>query len=198
MLAQLPPPDPVELEMRRVGEDRGFPIVGPLVGALLDVLVRSNGAKRIFEMGSGFGYSTWWFARAAGPDGHVVHTDGDPAKSAEAKDWLSQAGLAERCHFITGDAMEALRDDGGTYDIVFIDIDKGDYPAAWALARDCVRPGGLIITDNTLWSGQVADPEAVDEWTEAVRAYVRSAMADPDFTTTILPVRDGVAVSVRH
>ncbi len=184
--------------MRRAGEERDFPIVGPLVGALLDVLTRTSGAARIFEMGSGFGYSTWWFARAAGANAHIVHTDGDQALSDEARGWLEQAGFADRCRFVVGDALQALRDEDDVFDIIFIDVDKGDYPEAWSIARERVRRGGLIITDNTLWSGKVADPAVDDDWTAAVRAYVASACQDPAFTTTVLPVRDGVAVSVRH
>ncbi len=184
--------------MRAVGEERNFPIVGPLVGALLEVLARTHGATRVFEMGSGFGYSTWWFARAVGAEGLVVHTEGDPERSAEAKQWLTRADLADRCRFVTGDALEALRSTDEVYDIIFIDVDKEDYPEAWALARDRVPKGGLIIADNTLWYGKVADPQISDAWTAAIRQYVHDACHDSGFTTTILPLRDGVSVSVRH
>lgn len=183
--------------MRKEGEARGFPIVGPLVGGLLEVLTRTSGATRVFEMGSGFGYSTWWFARAVGPAGAVVHTDGDPALSDEAQAWLTRAGLHDRCGFVVGDALAVLRDDESTYDIIFIDVDKEQYPDAWRIARTKVRRGGLIITDNTLWSGRVAQPSARDAATAGVRSYVREACRDAEFATTIVPLRDGVAVSVR-
>ncbi len=197
LLAQQRKADPIEAAMRTAGEDRGFPIVGPLVGGLLDVLTRTSGAVRVFEMGSGFGYSTWWFARAVGPSGSVVHTDGDQALSDEARDWLTRAGMADRCGFVVGDALAALRDDDSVYDIVFIDVDKEQYPAAWKIARSKVGRGGLIITDNTLWSGRVAKRSERDPATAGVRAYVKAALHDAQFATTIIPLRDGVAVSVR-
>lgn len=197
MQGQLAQDDPVEAKMRRVGEEAGFPIIGPLVGRYVEMMARSIGARRVFEMGSGFGYSTLFFARAVEDGGEVVHTDGDPENTEAAMRWLDEAGLAKRVRFVTGDALEALRSEQGTFDIVFIDIDKGDYPAAWRLARDKVRVGGLVITDNTLWSGKVADPDDDEAWTQAVREYVALTAGDPAFLTTIVPLRDGVAVSLR-
>jgi predicted O-methyltransferase YrrM len=195
------PDDAVIRAMQVEGEKRGFPIIGPLVGGLCEILARCIGARRVFEMGSGFGYSTWWFARAVGDGGEVVHTDADARLTAEASQWLSQAGLAGRVRFETGDALDILRavrpSGGGPFDVVFIDVDKGDYPECWRLARDRVRRGGLIIADNTLWQGKVADGRVRDEWTQAVREYARLATADDAFLTRIVPLRDGVAVSLR-
>lgn len=189
--------DPILRQMQESGEERGFPIIGPLVGRLCEVLARAIGAKRVMELGSGFGYSTYHFARAVGEGGEVVHTDGDPGLSAEAKDWLQKGGLRDRVRFEVGDALQIAAREEGPFDIVFCDIDKGDYPRAWKWARDHVRIGGLVITDNTLWQGKVADPDDHEEWTQAVREYDRLAMQDDGFLTTIMPVRDGVAVSVR-
>jgi caffeoyl-CoA O-methyltransferase len=183
-------------EMERIGEDRGFPIVGPLVGRLLEQYARGIGAASVFEMGSGFGYSTAWFARALAPGGKVVHTETDAALSQEAKDWLGKAGLAKRAEFRLGDAVDLLKRDKGPYDIVFIDIDKEQYPQAWRLARDRVRVGGLVLTDNALWHGKVAG-KAKDAATAGVREYNRLAQADDAYLTTILPVRDGLSVSLR-
>ncbi|MEA3137022.1 MAG: hypothetical protein QOC71_1303 [Thermoplasmata archaeon] len=188
--------DPVLAEMERIGEDRGFPIVGPLVGRLLEQYARGIGARSVFEMGSGFGYSTGWFARAVGAKGKVVHTENDPALSQEAKDWLRKAGLDKGVDFRLGDAVDLLRKDKGPYDIVFIDIDKEDYPKAWELARDRVRVGGLVLTDNALWHGKVVGPSK-DAATVGVKEYNRLAQADEDYLTTILPVRDGLSVSLR-
>lgn len=188
--------DPVLAEMERVGEDRGFPIVGPLIGRLLEQYTRGIGATAVFEMGSGFGYSTAWFARAVGGKGKVVHTEMDQALSDEAKGWLGQAGVAKRVEFRLGDAVDLLRRDKGPHDIVFIDIDKEQYPAAWELARDRVRVGGLVLTDNALWHGKVAG-KATDAATTGVRDYNRMAQADDEYLTTILPVRDGLSVSLR-
>lgn len=197
LAALAPHGDSVLEAMEDVGRDRGFPLVGPLVGRLCSVLARSIGARRVFEMGSGFGYSTVWFARAVGPDGEVVHTDGDPDNTEEAREWLTKAGVEDRVRFHTGDALAALEGEDGPFDVIFIDVDKDAYPACWRLAAERVRPGGLILTDNVLWSGKVADDDVTDEWTQAIREYLRLATADDRFETTVVPLRDGVAVSLR-
>lgn len=190
------PGDAVLEEMGKLGEERGFPIVGPHVGRILEQLVRLSGAKTVFEMGSGFGYSTAWFARAVGPGGRVVHTEMDQRLSDEARQWLTRAKVADRVDFRLGDASDLLKQDKGPYDVVFIDIDKEDYPKAWKLARDRVKPGGLVVTDNVLWSGKVAG-KAKDAATEAIREYNRLAENDAGFLVTILPVRDGVSVALK-
>jgi predicted O-methyltransferase YrrM len=190
------PNDAVLQEMGKAGEERGFPIVGPLVGRILEQSARGIGARTVFEMGSGFGYSTLWFARGVGPQGRVVHTEMDAGLSGEARQWLGKAGLADRVDFRLGDACDLLRQDKGPFDVVFIDIDKEDYPKAWRLARDRVRPGGLVVTDNVLWSGKVAGAHR-DAATDAIREYNRLAEGDEDFLVTILPVRDGVSVALR-
>jgi len=192
-----PAPDAVLREMETVGDERGFPIIGPLVGRLCEQMARAIGAAKVFEMGSGFGYSTVWFARAVGSGGRVVHTDGDPKRSNEAKEWLKKAKLADRVEFQVGDARELLEQANGPFDVVFIDIDKEQYPDAFLLAREKVRVGGLILTDNTLWDGKVANKRVHDKATKGVREYTQLAMEEPGFLTTILPLRDGVAVSLR-
>ncbi|MSP60170.1 MAG: O-methyltransferase [Myxococcales bacterium] len=195
LLDLAPTHDAVQADMERLAATRGFPIVGPLVGRLLMQVARSVGARDIFEMGSGFGYSTLFFARAMDDSGRVVHTDLDPKLSAEARQLLGRAGLASRVTFEVGDALEVITRYAGPFDVVFIDVEKVDYPAALDLARVRVRPGGFIITDNVLWRGKVADaPETYDAETRAVDAYNRSAFAAPDLLTTILPLRDGVAL----
>lgn len=182
--------------MQREGERRGFPIIGPLVGRLCEQLARSIQARSVFELGSGFGYSTAWFARAVGKGGRVVHTEFDAAKSKEAKVWLTKARLASRVEFRVGDALDLLRSDRNKHDLVFIDVDKEQYPAAFQLAAERVRVGGLIVTDNALWHGRVTG-KARDAATAGVRTYTRLAFDDKRLLTTILPVRDGVAVSLR-
>jgi predicted O-methyltransferase YrrM len=198
-LAELAPTeDGVVREMERVGAERNFPIIGPLVGRLCWLLASSIRARDVFEMGSGFGYSTWWFAHAVGEGGRVVHTEGDAGNSAEARRYLDNAGLLPRVTFEVGDARDIITRYPGPFDVIFIDIDKQDYPAALELARVRVRPGGLIITDNALRDGRVAlsttdpSPQIV-----AVREYNREAMRAADLVTTILPLRDGVAVSLK-
>ncbi len=192
-----PAPYKVLREMERSGIDRGFPIIGPLVGRLCAQLATGIRAQTVFEMGSGFGYSTVWFAQAVGPRGRVVHTDGSAQLTAEAQGWLGKARLKSRVEFRTGDARDALRGESGPFDVVFIDIDKEQYPDAWELARKRVRMGGLILTDNALWQGKVANNVTKDAATRGVREYTRLALEDKNFLTTILPLRDGVAVSLR-
>lgn len=191
------PEDDLLRRMREAGEGRDFPIIGPLVGRLCQVFAKSIQAKRIIELGSGFGYSTVHFARVVGPEGEVVHTDNDPDLSEEARRWLAEDGTVDRVRFEVGDALEIAAAEKGPFDVVFCDIDKHDYPRAWQWAKENVRVGGLVITDNTLWQGKVADPEDQDDWTNAVRSYDEAALEDDAFLTTIVPVRDGLAVSLR-
>lgn len=182
--------------MQAAGERRGFPIIGPLVGRLCEQLARQVGARRVFELGSGFGYSTQWFARAVGATGRVIHTDNDRGLSQEAATWLRKARLAARVELRVGDALALLAADKRPNDVVFCDIDKEGYPEAWRLARHRVRVGGLIVTDNTLWHGTVtAAPKT--EAARGVQEYNALAFADKAFLSTLVPVRDGVTVSLR-
>ncbi|HVP38555.1 MAG TPA: O-methyltransferase [Candidatus Saccharimonadales bacterium] len=185
-------------EMEALAAASDFPIVGPECGRLLHQLARMSAARRVFEMGSGFGYSTLWFAAALPPGGRVVHTDGDPENSRRAHEFLTRAGLADRVQFETGDAREILARTPGEFDVIFIDIDKEQYPDAYALARDRVRVGGVVAIHNALWSGRVADPAVTGEpATQGVREYLRRMWADPAFVSSLLPLDDGMAVSVR-
>lgn len=189
--------DPILLEMEALAAERKFPIVERLVGATLEMLARSIGARTVFELGSGFGYSAWWFARAVGPEGEVTLTDGDLANARLAKDFLGRAGLADRCEVFTTSAVTALVAIGGQYDIVYCDIDKIEYPAAFAAAAERVRIGGLYICDNVLWSGKVADDENDEDETEAIRQHNEAVYNDPRFLPTINPTRDGLMVALR-
>jgi predicted O-methyltransferase YrrM len=189
--------EPVLLEMEAEGERRGFPIVGRNVGVTLELLARSVGARRVVELGSGFGYSGYWHARAAGPDGEVHLTDGDPANEEQAMGYLGRAGLAGAVRFHVGDAVETLRALKGTFDVVYCDIDKEGYPDAWREARERVRPGGLYVCDNVLWSGRVADPAEDDERTRAIREHNELIAADERYVCSIVPTRDGVMVALR-
>jgi caffeoyl-CoA O-methyltransferase len=195
--------EPVLLEMETEAKERDFPIVGRMVGVVLEILARGIGAKQVFELGSGYGYSGYWFARAIGPDGELHLTDGDPENETKAMDYLGRAGLAGTVRFHVGDAVTSLNATDGVFDIVYCDIDKHGYPEAWRASRGRIRPGGLFICDNTLWSGRVTG-EVDDEmnrnrphWTEAIREMNDEAFGDPDYLTTILPIRDGVLVALR-
>jgi predicted O-methyltransferase YrrM len=190
------PDDPILGEMHVLAKERSFPIVGPEVGRLLAQVVAMLGARRVFEMGSGFGYSTLWFARAVGPEGEVFHTEGDPANTARARDFLGRAGVADRVRFLNGDARELLRRTEGEFDIVFCDIDKDQYPSAYGIFRDRVRRGGAVIIDNLVWSGRVA-AGVKDKSTDGVHEYIRLMWGDRSFFSSLMPVRDGVGVSLR-
>jgi predicted O-methyltransferase YrrM len=193
--------EPVLLEMEAEGRERNFPIVGRMVGVVLELEARAIGARRVFELGSGFGYSGYWFARAVGPTGEVHLTDGDPSNEPKALDYLDRAQLAGPIRFHVGDALSSFEKVDGEFDIVYCDVDKDGYPAAWRAARDRIRPGGLYICDNTLWSGRVTgSPDAPDErpeLTAAIKEMNEAAAADPEYLTTILPIRDGVLVALR-
>jgi predicted O-methyltransferase YrrM len=186
----------VEMEDRAAKDD--FPIIGPLVGRLCKMLALSINARDIFELGSGWGYSTYWFAQAVGPQGRVVHTDLDKKNTADAKSYLKKAGLESRVHFEVGDAVEILKQYPGPFDVLFCDIDKHAYPEALELMRSRVRVGGLIITDNTLWSGHVLAPAGKQNAdTKGVSKYNQSVFSSPDLLTTLVPLRDGVSVSLK-
>ncbi|MDQ4094826.1 MAG: O-methyltransferase [Actinomycetota bacterium] len=191
--------EPVLLEMEELARKNGFPIVGRLCGRFLEVLARAIDARRIFELGSGFGYSAYWFARATGPEGEIHLTDGDPDNETKALNFLRRAGLDRPITYHVGDALTSLDRVDGEFDIVYCDIDKDGYPEAWRRGRERVRVGGLYVCDNMLWSGRVAgmgeDPRP--EWTAAIDETNRLIAADPDFRSFINPTRDGVVAALR-
>ena len=190
----------VLLEMEAYGAEHGFPIVERLVGVTLELLARSIGARRVIELGSGFGYSGYWFSRAIGEEGELHLTDGDKANASMASDYLGRAGLMGPTDFHVGDAVETLRSLPGDFDIVYNDIDKEGYPEAWRTARDRIRVGGLYICDNVLWYGNVASASADDRYPSATRAILehnRLIADDADYLSSIVPTRDGVMVALR-
>jgi predicted O-methyltransferase YrrM len=193
--------EPVLLEMEAEGKQRGFPIIGRLVGVTVELLARSIGARRVFELGSGFGYSAYWFSRAVGTGGEVHCTDGDPHNEPKALGYLARAGLAEPIRWHVGDAVTNLGAVEGSFDVVYDDIDKEGYPDAWLAARERVRVGGLYVCDNVLWSGAVADPEGDhgrdERTTSAILEHNRLIAEDERFVSSIVPTRDGVFVALR-
>jgi caffeoyl-CoA O-methyltransferase len=195
-----PDDEPVLLEMERLAEEKGFPIIGRLCGRLLELVARAIEARRIFELGSGFGYSAYWFARATGPEGEIHLTDTDAGNERRARDFLGRAGLDAPIHYHVSDAFEALAATEGEFDIVYCDVDKGDYPGAWEAGRRRTRVGGLYVSDNMLWSGRVTGEQEHDdrpEWTSAIDRTNRAIAADPAWRSVIVPTRDGVTVALR-
>jgi caffeoyl-CoA O-methyltransferase len=190
--------DPVRLEMEALALERKFPIVGPLVGRALVVLSRAIGARRVFELGSGYGYSALHFARAVGEDGIVHCTELSDENVRLAEGFLGRAGVWGRVVYHREEAAAALRRVGGTWDVVYNDIDKDGYPETVDLAHAHLRSGGLFITDNVLWSGRVLEGEDDGSAaTRGVREFTRRLLAHPGFVTAINPTRDGVAVALR-
>jgi caffeoyl-CoA O-methyltransferase len=196
--SMLPARDEVLREMELQAKQRNIPIIGPVVASFLYQLAQIAKAQTVFELGSAIGYSTIWWARALGPSGKVVYTDSSRKNADEARRYFERAGVAVRIDVRIGDALEILSEEKpDSYDIIFNDVDKEDYPRVFSLAADRVRRGGLLISDNVLWQGKVADPDAADDATRAVREFNRLLYASPDFFTTIIPMRDGVAIAQR-
>jgi predicted O-methyltransferase YrrM len=200
-LERLVPPRPAELlAMEAYAREHRFPIVGPAAGLFCYLLTRLTGARRVFEMGSGYGYSTSWFARAVRENGGgvVFHVVWDEALSRRARGHLDVLGLGDLIEYRVGEAVQVLRDTDGPFDLVFNDIEKDGYPASLPVIADKLRPGGLLIVDNALWHGRVFDPADRRAATEGVRAVTRMLTADPAWTTSLVPVRDGMLVAYRR
>ena len=192
----LPARDAVLREMERHAARHRVPIVGPACARVLYQLARLITARRVFEMGSAIGYSTVWLARAVGPQGVVFYTDGDPANVRRAESYLKRTRVLDRVRLLTGDALTLLDSVEGEFDIIFNDVDKEQYPEVLRRALPRVRIGGLLVTDNVLWSGRTARPAAPDDRrTAAIRRFNRLIYRSPRLFTTIIPLRDGLAVS---
>jgi predicted O-methyltransferase YrrM len=193
--------EPVLLEMEKLAAKRNFPIVNRHVGVTLEILTRSIGARKIFELGSGYGYSAYWFAKGGGEKVKVNCTDGDPDNAKTAEGFLKRAELWDRISFHVSDAVTALKKTSGQFDIVYNDIDKHGYPEAWRESRDRVRPGGFYICDNVLWSGRVAEKSPRDDprptWTKAIKEHNEMIAHDKNYLSSILPIRDGVMLAYR-
>lgn len=191
--------DPVRTEMEELARQRRFPIVGPLVGRHLEVLARAIGARRVFELGSGYGYSALHFARAVGEGGQVHCTELSEENVRLAEGFLRRAGLWERVTYHQAEATATLRRLGGVWDVVYNDIDKEGYPETVELAYARLRPGGLFLTDNVLWFGRVLEGEDDgSEATRGVREFTRRLFAHPGFLTAVDPTRDGLAVALKR
>jgi caffeoyl-CoA O-methyltransferase len=186
--------DPVLAAMESLAGRKHFPFVGRQAGMLLGLLTHACGARRVLELGSGYGYSALWFARALPEVGKVICTDFSSDNRDLAMGYFRTAGCAEKIDFRVGDALQIARTLSGPFDIVFNDIDKEAYPASIAVAVGLLRPGGLFITDNTLWSGKVADDGVTDATTAAIREFNRLICSREDLDTVILPIHDGLAV----
>lgn len=160
---------------------------------MIYLLAQISGARRIFEMGSAIGYSTIWLARAAGPKAEIYYTDGDPANATRAKDYFRRAGVERRITVMTGDALKMIDRTKGQFDLIFIDVNKDEYPAALRKALPRLKSKGLLVTDNTLWSGRVTR-RATDAATRGVQEFNRAVYASKQLFPVMIPLRDGVTV----
>ena len=192
----IPPRDAVLQEMERFGKEKGFPIIGPLVGRLLCQLAQLIQARRIFELGSGYGYSAVWFSKGIHPGGKIICTDGADENAHKAAKFFEKARITGLIDYRVGDALSLLDREPGPFDIILNDIDKHEYPEAFKKAVPKLRRGGLLITDNALWHGSVVSDDK-EASTRGVLKFNQLAYQSPEVFTTIIPLRDGVAVSMK-
>jgi len=183
-------------EMEKYALDHDFPIVGPLVGRMLHLLAHAIQAKRVLELGSGFGYSAFWFAKALGKDGEVICTEGSQENADRAQEYFRRGKIANKVKYLVGDALKLIDQVEGEFDIIFNDIEKQYYPKAFRKALPRLRRGGLLISDNVLRKGKILDRKP-DAGTAGILTYNRLVYSSKELFTTIIPLRDGVSVSVR-
>jgi predicted O-methyltransferase YrrM len=200
-LESLVPPRPPELlAMEAYAGEHRFPIIGPAAGYFCYLLARLTGARRVFELGSGYGYSTSWFARAVRENGGgvVVHVVWDENLSHRARRHLDVLGLGDVVDYRVGEAVQVLRGAEGPFDLIFNDIEKDGYPASLPVITDKLRPGGLLVVDNALWHGRVFEPGDRSAATQGVHAITRMLTTDPAWITSLVPVRDGLLVAYKR
>ena len=203
-LDALAPDRPEEMRaMEQRASKTGFPIIGPVAGQLCYLVARMIGARRVFELGSGYGYSTAWFARAVRENsdsdgGEVHHVVWDEKLSADARRHLKALGLDHLVRFHVGEAVETLRGMAGPFDLIFNDIDKSGYPGSLPVIASHLRPGGVLIVDNLLWSGRVLDSRDRSPETHGVRELTRLIREGEEWIWSIVPIRDGVLVAYKQ
>jgi caffeoyl-CoA O-methyltransferase len=195
--AQLPESNRVLRDMEAYAKQHHFPIIGPLAGRLLRQLAIISGAKNIFEMGSGYGYSAVWFAAGIAKGGRIICTEGSPENKKLALNYLKQAGYDDLVDFKVGDAREIIRNYPGPFDIILNDIDKEQYPEAFDLAIPRLKKGGIFITDNVLWSGRIFD-ENPDTATKGILEFNRKLFESKEMFSSIIPIRDGLGLAVKR
>lgn len=203
-----PDHDDVQAEMATYADREDFPIIGPAAGSLLAAVAASRDAERIFEFGSGFGYSATWFARGMASDGELILTELDEDEVALGREWLTQAGLAERITYDHGDALAAIDRYEGPFDVVLIDNHKQEYARAFEAVAPKVGPSGVVLADNSLRGPfepaelreALADPASVDEdaAVRGIATYLETVTHRPGWSTSLLPIGNGITMSVKH
>ena len=183
--------------MEIYGQEHNFPIVGPTAGSFLHQMVLLTNPKRIFEMGSGFGYSAYWMAKALNdPEAKIICTEGATKNATRATSYFERGGIADKIDFKIGNALEIIEETTGFFDIIYNDIDKHEYPIAFQKAIPRLRKGGMFITDNLIWNGRVMGKDN-EPSTVGVRELTRLLYESDQFFTTIVPLRDGLAVAIK-
>ncbi len=195
--------DPVLAEIARTGAEQDLPLIDAEVGALLRVLATAIGARRVLEIGTAIGYSGIWLAGALPADGMLITMELDQERARVARGNFARAGLAERVSVVVGDAQRMLAKMSGPFDLVFLDCDKKFYSPLLDRLVALLRPGGLLITDNVLWDGEVVPgfkqtPERDPDDTRAVAEYNQRVNTHPQLMTATVPLRDGVAIAVKR
>lgn len=194
------PQRPKELQlMEAYAREHRFPIIGPTAGYFCYQLARMTGARRIFELGSGYGYSTAWFAKAVQENGGGVvhHVVWDEALSQKARKHLSKLGYDDIVRFTVGEAVETLRNTPGTFDIVFNDIDKQAYAESLGVIDEKLKSQGVLIVDNMLYSGRVFNRSERSDNIQSILELTALLTTDPGWISTIIPIRDGLAVAYK-
>jgi caffeoyl-CoA O-methyltransferase len=196
----VPPREPEMQKMEKYAEEHGFPIIGPVCGYYCYQLARMINARSIFELGSGYGYSTAWFAKAVEENGGGVvhHTVWDEELSKRAAGHLSALGSGDVVKFHVAEAVATLRQTAGPFDIIFNDIDKEAYPDSLHIIEGKLRSGGLLIIDNMIWHGQILDPHDHEKSTKAIRRFTRDITTDPAWIVSLVPMRDGMIVAYKR
>ena len=199
LIGLVPSREPEMQKMEKYAARTGFPIIGPAAGYVCYQIARMINAKSIFEMGSGYGYSTAWFARAVRENGGglVHHVVWDEKLSQTAMKHLSTLGLGDFIQYQVAEAIETLRNTPGPFDLIFNDIEKQDYPRSLLLIKEKLRPGGVLIIDNILWSGRIFNKRDQSTATEGVREFTRLIINDSDWIVSLIPVRDGMIVAYK-
>ena len=195
----VPAREPEIRNMEKYAEKNDFPIIGPVCGYYCYQLARMINAKSVFELGSGYGYSTAWFAKAVRENGGGVihHTVWDDTLSSMAQDHLAKLGYGDMIQYHNAEAVETLRQTDGPFDLIFNDIDKHGYPDSLPVIKEKLRSGGVLIIDNMLWSGRIFDAKNRDKNTVAIKRFIKMITTDPNWIVSLAPIRDGMIVGYK-
>jgi caffeoyl-CoA O-methyltransferase len=200
--ATCPPADPLLAEMQAHGARERIPILDAQSGALLHVLARAIGARRIVEVGTAIGVSTLQLARALPPAGELISFEIDPERHAAAERYLARDELPVRVDLRLQDARAGLAELSGPFDLAFLDGVKAEYEQYLDLVVPLLRPGGLVVVDNVLMSGTVAEKRSDGHWSDeqiaTARAFNERLLTHPQLVGTITPVGDGIALAARR